>query len=45
MAARGITIKNGKSGRQIAGALRDHDKTMHKGKKAPKITVKDGGKK
>lgn len=42
--AKGITIKNGKSGRQIKSALEAHDRTMHAGKKSPKITVKNGGK-
>jgi len=40
--AKEITIKNGKSGRQVASALRQHDQTMHKGKSSPKITVKNG---
>lgn len=44
MAGKGITIRNGKSGRQIKSALEAHDRTMHGGKKAPKITVKNGGK-
>lgn len=38
--AKGITIKNGKSGRQIKSALEAHDRTMHAGKPSPKITVK-----
>jgi hypothetical protein len=37
-----IVIKNGKSGRQVASGLRQHDQTMHGGKKAPKIVVKNG---
>lgn len=44
MAGKGITIRNGKSGRQIKSALEAHDRTMHAGKKSPKITVKNGGK-
>lgn len=40
--AKEIVLKNGKAGRLVASGLRQHDSTMHGGKKAPKIVVKNG---
>lgn len=42
--AKEITLKNGKAARLVASGLRQHDQTMHGGKKAPRIVVKNGRK-
>ena len=43
MAKKGITLKNGKAAKLVKSGLEQHDRAMHGGKKAPKITVKNAG--